>query len=273
MPTRIIQPEWRLENRDNPYPFAERATLIGNAGEVVPDGLFLDASLYVIGAGPRLYLSTAEVSPDEITLWVGDSNDDQLASVSFDPLDPPERLDLRDAFDRPAGMLLTETVRIQTAAAWGAGTHTFSQQATEFCATCCIPTPEVGLRGFLLPDGSILTGDVWLVGEDGVVLRYEGVETIGGCGQVSQAYPAIRFEVVGDPLFRRRLCEPVSAFTSPRFVRAIHVKQSVGQNFTCVGDDLGDIQIVANNQLAIDTVLRAIPIPGGLRIEAVGRED
>ena len=121
--------------------------------------------------------------------------------------------------------------------------------AAEFAATCVTPMPAAGVRGFTTPDGTLFTGDVWLVGEDGVVVREED--------------GAVRIDVVGDPLFRRRLCQPVQLFTTPRFVKTINGMRP---------DARGDFKITAGRALAADTVLRVYTDDtGGITFEAVGQ--
>jgi hypothetical protein len=111
-----------------------------------------------------------------------------------------------------------------------------------------IPTPEVGVRGFLTEAGALLTGDVWWVGERGIVVRDDG--------------GTVRVDVVGDPLFARRLCFPLGLFATPRFIRTI--------NRLPPGPD-GDFQVVVGGHDAPDTVLRIYPIsPTELAFEVVG---
>ncbi len=185
-----------------------------------------------------------------MTLAVGDGTAATLATTAFDPLAPQELLELTDQYGRPAGVLVSDVTRLAVFQTWPLGAHRFQPAATEFCASCVIPMPQVGVQGFLTDDGTLFTGDVWIVGEDGVVVRQDGDGVV-------------RFDVVGDPLFRRRLCQPVQLFATPRFIKTVNGMKP---------DERGDFKITVGRALAGDTVLRVYPDDkGGITIEAVGQ--
>ena len=139
---RILHPEFRNEQLDSRYPFADTATLRSRDKiEIAPD-TFLDASVYPIGGGSRAYISSLEVANRLVTIWVGDPADACRASCAFDPLTPPSLIALVDVYGRPAGMFAADPLRLASAQAWPAGVHTFDVTATEFAASCTIPTPS-----------------------------------------------------------------------------------------------------------------------------------
>jgi len=246
----IVFPEFRDQNKASRYPFADTATLQSDVeGLSLLAETFIDASLYPLGGGPRLYLSSVHVSmsPRQVTLTIGDATDAALATAVFDPLDPPELLRLLDEFDRPAGILLSTALDLAIFATWPTGLTEFTLGASEFAATCCIPVPGDGVRGLLTTDGDLLTGDVWLVGENGIVLREVDGE--------------IRVDIVGDPLFRRRLCEPIDLFSTPQFVRTI--------NQAAPNAD-GEYTLIVGNHLKEQTILRIYPRGQELVVEAAG---
>lgn len=76
-------------------------------------------------------------------------------------------------------------------------------------------------------------------------------------------------DVVGDPFFRRRLCQPANLFQTPRFLRRLLV---VGPNmqFECGPDAAGNVILTVANDLAADTVLRINSTETGIAIGAVG---
>jgi len=246
---RILHPEFRNEQLDSRYPFADTATLRSRDKiEIAPD-TFLDASIHPIGGGPRAYISSLEVTNRLATIWVGDPTDARRASCAFDPLSPPSLLALIDVLGRPAGMFVADPLRLASAQAWPTGVHTFDVGAAEFAASVTIPTPEEGVRGLTTDHGGLFTGDAWLVGDGGIV--------------VSEEDGHIRVDVVGDPLFARRLCSPHGMYTTPRFVRTI--------NGVPPGPD-GDFQLIVATVSASDTVLRIVPEPPDtLRIGLVGK--
>jgi hypothetical protein len=249
---RVIFPDWRNENLDSNYPFADTATLLSRDKIILPPDMFLDASIYPIGIGPRAYISSLVIGNRLATIWVGDATTAQLASFSFDPLAPPELGALIDVYGRPAGLFVADPLLLASAQAWPTGVHTFDIGATEFAASCTISTPEPGVRGLAAAQGNLLTGDAWLVGEEGVMVTLDPDDGT-----------SIRVDVVGDPLYSRRLCAPLQLLSVPRFVKTI--------NHVAPGPD-GNFQLEVATASASDTVLRIIPQPPDtLRIGLVGK--
>lgn len=259
MPQAIRHPEWRRYHETTKYPFADEATLTNASGLFIPEGLFLDATLYPIGGLPALYLSRVVVTNEVATIVIGDQNNEILARAAVNIIEPPANVVLSDSLGRPAGVLVSEPRRLATLQSWPLGTHEFSLDSTEFVARVCIPTPEVGVRGILLDDGSFFTGDVWIVGDDGVVVSSEQV------GEEQH----IRVDVVGDPLFRRRLCAAV--FHTPNFLKTVTVRHRC-DSIVCGPDTGGDFKITVGDQDAPDPILRIRAIPEGLVFEAVGEQ-
>lgn len=252
MERRTYSQEWRDEQARSKYPFADRCTLRSDSGNFLDGDTFLDAVLHPINGPARLFLTSAVCAGDgSVTLAIGDAANPRRATTEFPALDPPEELPLEDALGRPAGLLVSTPDRLAAFRAWGLGTHTFGDRA-EFVSACVVPVPGDGLRGILLDDGTLLTGDVWLVGEGGAVVRQD-------------EDGSIRVDVVGDPLFRRRLCEPGSQFRTPRFIRTVNGRPP---------DARGDFQMTVNSELAGDTILRIYPDDDGqsIRVEVVGQK-
>jgi hypothetical protein len=95
-----------------------------------------------------------------------------------------------------------------------------------------------------------LTGDIWLVGDQGVVLRQDGPSVI-------------RVDIVGVPLFRRFLCEPQSEdFPTKRYLKTIN---------GCGPDEFGNFTFTATNQAVADSVLRVYADGETIVIDTVGR--
>jgi len=268
MAKRILHPEWRDEYETTKYPFGAGATLT-NGVDVFIEGLFLDAVVYPIGGQARMYISKVNVTHNRVTLTIGDPFNANLATGSFDLINPPDRFKLEDQYGRPAGIFISETLRLSTFQSWAVGDHLFSVDQSELAATVCVPTPEVGVRGIQLADGSLFTGDVYLVGDDGVVLSTEEIEEPTPCGQPNRLVTAIRVDLVGDPLFRRRLCQGNNLFATPRFIKTITFDDGK-QQVTCSPDQVGDVKVTPNNDLAEDTVLRIKATEDGIVVRAEG---
>jgi hypothetical protein len=229
----------------------------------------LDASLYVIGATSGLYISQVEITFSEITITLATPSQPNLATAQFPVISPPDLVAFVDAYGRPAGVLVSESPRLGFFQSWGTGTHVFLPGESEFAAAVVFPTPEIGVRAIALPTGEVFTGDVWLVGSDGVVLRVQDTTLTNPVTGAPRPVRAIRVDVVGDPLFRRKLCFPESLFETPQFLSALQV---VGPNmtFACTPDAVGNILLSANNALAADSVLRLVSTADGLVISTVG---
>lgn len=256
---RILFPDFRDEQSDSRYPFVDTATLVATDGvTAINRDTFIDASLYVIGGRNHLYISTVIVTPQKITLRIGDENNSNLAETSFapNPIQTPDNdtLTLTDTRGRPAGALIANADKLVLFAGWDIGTYTFTRAATEFVATVRITANEPGVRGLLTATNNLITGDLWLIGDGGVVFRYEGEQN--GC-------QIIRVDIVGVPLFSRFLCIPFERFTPKNFVKTIN---------NCPPDEYGNFTLTATGFEVDDTVLRVTNRDGIIFIDAVGRK-
>ncbi|NDD52797.1 hypothetical protein EBZ39_02785 [bacterium] len=257
---RILFPEFRDEQADSRYPFADSATLIDSSGIIVLSrDLFIDASFFPVDAGARLYLSKISVAAGVVTIFVGDANTAGLISTTYSDISVPPTgvLTFADAYARPAGMLLAETIKLEELATLADGDYTFNRAATEFVSTVVAPAKTPGVRGLLAPTGELLYGDVWFVGDAGIVVRAESDQVI-------------RFDVTGVPLFKRFVCEPLSSFPAKNYLKTIN---------GCGPDKYGNFTITATghavsertNNTKNDTVLRVYVQNNLLVFDAAGR--
>lgn len=270
MVSQIRHPEWRRSLEDTKYPFEDAATLTNSEGKIIPENVFLDAHLYPIGGGSNMYLSRVDVAHQAITLHIGDDDNTSIATASISVSEPENSVQLKDSFGRPAGIFVSEASRLGVFRAFGLGTHTFRPNQSPFVANVCMPTPQIGVRGIRLADGSLMTGPVWLVGDDGVVITRETVVSPATCSSSSQVDEVIRIDIVGDPLFRRRLCTPKELFTTPTFIKKIKIVNE-GNEWLCEPDENGYFSIQGNDSLAGDAALRVRITPeGNIRLEVEG---
>jgi hypothetical protein len=254
---RILYPQFRDEQADSRYPFADRATLVSTEQRLdIGRDTFFDATIYTIGSSRQAYISSIVVGAQQIEIRVGDVADKDRAAAVFNPLSPPENgvLELFDAFGRPAGKLLSTPLALARFSGWSAAAHTFSIAATEFVSSVVIPAREPGVRALKTLDGPIMTGDVWLVGGRGVVVRKEDETTI-------------RIDIIGEPLFSRYICDEFNRFEPRTFLQTL----TIG-NVACGPDEYGNFIITATGHGASDTVLRVFPQDGNIRIDTVGRK-
>lgn len=249
MPERILFPEFRDEYETTRYPFVDGATLLSDAGQSIDMDLFLDASLYPIGsAGGYLYIAKINIKPRLVRISIADRSRKEKAFVEFDPLLAPDTLYVTDEWDRPAGLLVSDALRLSRFTSWAEGDHVFAITASQFVPSCVIPTPEIGVRGVLTEKGDLFTGDLMIVGQNGVIVRKEEDDII-------------RVDIVGDPLFRRKLCSPINLFKPPGFVKTIN---------GCPPDNDGNFNLTVGGHLNEETIVRIRKTDAGLMIEAVG---
>ena len=249
---RNIVPEWRDEQADSRYPFSDTSTLSAGSASI-PKDTFLDAILHPVGLSAPLYLRQIDVETNLVTITISDTRNTMSITGSFDPFGGGDSIALIDGYGRNAGLLICDQDRIKRFQSWAFGTYQFGDTA-EFVASVTVPLPADYVSGFILPDGSVVSGDVWFVGERGVTIRRDD--------------GAIRFDFVGDPLFKRLLCKDstdrTDLFVTPRFLRTINGVEP---------DEYGNFVITVNTELAGDTILRAYPDAANniLRIEFVGQ--
>jgi hypothetical protein len=268
MPQRIESPEWRDSHEPTKYPFFDEATLVNENGLLLFPDTFLDAAFYPVGGQANGYLSQVSITSTEATLWYGDDGERQRASGKLPLASPPEQLQFVDAFERPAGLLVSEEIRMAVFQSWPVGDHEFTREQTGLVAAVCMPTPELGVRGIMADDGTVLNGDVYLVGDEGIVLTCEEVEIPGDCQSPATVAHQIKVHVVGDPLWRRRECAP-GFFTTPRFLQQLTFQRGA-QLLQCGPGNGGNVRLLVGNTAAEDTILRIRTIDEGVLIEAVG---
>lgn len=264
---RIKHPEWLESHEPTNYPFADDATLANDDGATLFPETLLDAAFYPVGGSSGGYVSRIEITTTAAIIWYGDNADNYRAYGKFDLGSPPDVVRVLDTYGRPAGMLVSESVRLAIFQSWSVGVYDFTVDQTGLVAAVCMPAPEIGLRGIQADDGTVLTGDVYIVGDDGVRVTCREQELPASCGVASRTVNVLRVDLLGDPLWRRRECAP-GFFTTPRFLEQV-VFQQGPRSLQCQPSN-GNVRIIAANDLATDTVLRIRPINEGIQIEAVG---
>jgi hypothetical protein len=266
----ILHPQWRDEWDPTNYPFGDWATLTNQEGAFIQEGTFLDASLYPVDGGPKLRLSKVVVADQTIQIFIGDPSNDELASGILDLLNPTDDIELTDKYDRAAGILVSTVERLLVFQTWSLGTHEFSFEQTGFLSYVSLPTYSDCFKGFLLEDGSVVSGDIWILGEGGVVLSHDTLDRPDACPpgeEESLSEHRIRVDIIGDPLSLQRLCgdDP----KTPKFLQTMTFRRGC-DSIVSTPDENGEIKITSGRSDGTPTILRIRNVDGKLLIEAAG---
>ena len=242
----MIGEAWKNVSENSCYPFSDGVTLTADTSQELDRGTFLDAAVCLVGGTAPLYLSQINVTAQTVTFWIGDALERLLASGTYTFADDNAVIELTDIAGRPAGILLSEPQRLARFTGWESGSHSFDLTATEFVPRATMCPPIQGVSELTDNSGVAVSGEVWLVGDDGVVLREQGGK--------------IRVDIVGDPLFRRRLCGADGSIESRRFAKAFA---------GLLPNSMGEIALTVNEHEK-GSVLRIQSDSGGIKISLVG---
>lgn len=168
--------EWRNFNRNRDYPFSAGVSRVPDTGIQIPEDAFIDAVFYPINLSGVLYLSRIdraegilEISDDESVKGTGQIGTTDTVYFVDDQSRPVGTIVLGPGFDNLSSVTISAV------------------EATRFSAGCVFPQNQVGVRALKLPDGTLVTGDITIAGEDGI----EVVTT------VEDGKTVIRFQAVG----------------------------------------------------------------------------
>jgi len=259
--TDILQKEWRNLAGNIKYPFADSASLISVSGQVIPENMIIDAIFHPIGGDSSLFISKIEVTGSSLVLWFS-CNITDICSATYNKTSGDEVIQVIDAYGRPAGKMVVDNSLIESLASIPRGSYLFTQSATAIVQSAILPMPEVGVRGIVLSTGEVFTGDIKIVGEDGVYFSTETV-VVNGVNKTS-----IKVNAMGDPLFLRKGCKDEfqggqSPLNDGPFLKTINNQSP---------DASGNFFIYPSNGFVEDTVLRITPTDNGLVISLVGSQ-
>lgn len=259
MAYQILYPEWRDENEKVKYPFSDSSTM-DNGTIVLSPTTFIDGRLYPIGGNELLFLNRITRAGGKITIGIRAEGTEELATASYNLAAPPNSGELifADSYGRPAGLLLSSSLELGALGALEQGTQEFTLAQTAFTAAVVVPQPDSGVRGVITEDGDVLAGDVWLVGERGVVLRQED--------------GAVRIDIVGDPYASRTLCaeeEPQEgeAESQPLLAAFCPIRTINGYP----ADDYGNFELRVGSNQSETNIMRITEQKGTLKIELLGQ--
>lgn len=238
------------------YPFIDGATMTTIMGQGIPPFWLTDARLYPLNATEQLYISEIRVLPAGVHVSVSDLTTGVVATGEAGFTDG--QIDMRDPFGRHAGILLGNHGAL-AAAHRAPAVLEFDENALAFVATVVVPQPTLGVQALNLDNDSLVAGDVWFVGEDGVVIDAQD--------------NAIVVHIVGDRLFVRRACNAEQVTYIPsRPLKKLVINQA-SDNITLIPNENGDIRIIPGTSVAEDTVLHIVNGQHEVRFKVIGNID
>jgi hypothetical protein len=247
--SRVVHPQYRSENQGSKYPFSDTSLMVSITRQTIPREFFIDAAVHIPDSIRPVWITSITLSRLTATVQIGDATG-ALCSGVVD-LDPtaPGITPLYTAARLPAGLLVHNQLFAGGLQSWPSGVHLFAPNTTVFAASVVAPVPSAGVRAIGAESSDGLSGDVWLVGENGINL------TVLDNNQ-------IRVDVVGNPLWKREVCAGTQDFNPPTFVTQINGQlPNAGGNF----------QIVAGRGLNLKTPLRVFVEGDTLNISLAGK--
>jgi hypothetical protein len=193
MPAESMYQEWQSSNKDRAHPFSESVTTISTNGIEFPTRVFTDGFFYPINLVGSLYIS--EVNYTANTITVADSEDGSVKGISSSIFGSGKH-EFYDEIGRYIGCLIEGP-----AAANLDADYAFTADTGLLAVAVVYAQNQQGVRGLKLEDGTVLTGEVTLVGTDGVVLTTNNdgtikVDIVGTPGDPNLLSPIIKNIVV-----------------------------------------------------------------------------
>lgn len=232
---RLYGPTWADSLRDLQYPFAVPGPVRANDGTVLDPDVVTDLAVFISAAVRKVYLYQVTVEQGvKATFIFADNTGVQVGTAVVTPADTGRvGISLNGV---NSGFLTFQAIPMRGVLNWASNTYTFR---VEIVPHVLVFSDPAWRRGLILPDGTVMTGTVWLVGANGIQLE----ATPGG----------FKVHAYGDPYAGR---------TGPR------------RSFTKIGNVLpdadGNINVVPEGAQP-QFRLNVVPLTGGkVRIEVLG---
>ena len=266
-PTRNVMPETTTTTPHSPrsdenstYPFTDGATFLSRDNKLVDKQSFVDAIVYPSEIAEDVHISQIDLLERSTKIVLQDSQQGVVARGETSSEEPNSTMVLKDKNNLHAGIILVNIDQLRS----GFSVPTvlrFGSEALPFTASVVIPRPDNHVSGIRLPSGKIISGEVWLVGEDGIVLDHE----------TQGATDVISIHAIGDRYATRRVCEASDeTFTPTRPVKKIVVKKGSGTEYEISPDQWGNIQISQGLGVEQDNVIRLNSEKNSIRFNILG---
>lgn len=177
-----IMTEYGNQNRQRKFPFDDASTLADTTGAALPVDFIVDASLYPIDVTGPVYVSMLD--PGKSTVYFADGAGKVFATAVYTQQDTADVVET-GVYERKLGVLVFGAGKADVFR--GERVRKFGAAATRLAPTACVPVQQAGVRGFILPDGTLMTGDVTITGKDGVWVT----------SRTEMGLNVLRFDVVG----------------------------------------------------------------------------
>ena len=158
--------EWQNQNSQRNFPFCDTASLQDEQGNTLPVDFLIDANLFPFDLQGFCYLASIDGQTRTLS-WADSATGNIVGTTQW--LSGQQAAPCYDVsgYNRPIGTVV-----------FGPGGATiednqlrqFAPTATQLTPTTFCALNQIGVRGILLPDSTIMTGSVTMTGQDGVVV-------------------------------------------------------------------------------------------------------
>lgn len=171
--------QWYNENEGRSYPISEGATLVDDAGKLVPDDILVDMGLMVDPVHTDVYLSSLRITPKFVTLGISSSTSGLLVGTyALNDVQPYKAYPLTAVADNVSGWVVF-------------GGHTASESETYAFSTPA--QSRIELRAIKQVEALPVTCLAKLYGSD---VKLKGIVKLhGGAG----------IKLTQDPLYHHRI--------------------------------------------------------------------
>lgn len=231
----VINIEYRNQNSLRRYPFEDEATMLDTTGVALPIDFLVDAFMYPIDLKGRVYISSIDLGAGRIH-FTDTGTRKECGFADFTNASTTAEIYDNETFMRQIGLLVFGDGI--AGVFQGYGVRTFTVSGTAFCPTTYIPMTQIGVRAIILPDGTIMTGDVVIEGQNGIT-----VETYTS-GTKDVIYIDIVGIAVGDQQCDCGDCCPITTIRAERvpgslFMISQYDSRTIG--ISAYNFDLGDV--------------------------------
>jgi len=168
----VLLGEYRNQNSNRVYPFADSATLADTTGASLPTDFIIDAFLYPMDTTGNVYLHSIDTAASKV--YFGDANTDLAFAVcTYVNTSDTAYVYETGPYARQIGVVVFGSG--VSSVLGGSVLREFGHDATGLCATAYTSMVQPGVRGVLLDDGTLVTGAITLVAGTGMdIISYQG---------------------------------------------------------------------------------------------------